>query len=388
MNTLKQAQALHEWGVKHRRYLHQYPETSLNEKATSQYCKKILSDLGYTIKDSWGYGFTADLIIHQSYPTIAWRADMDALPIQEKNVHDFVSKNKNVAHMCGHDVHMTIALTAANLLATSPSQAKNNIRFLFQPSEEKPPGGAIGMIEQNCLEGVDEVYGLHNDSGTMVGKMWTRVGPLMASGDLFEIQIIGRGGHAARPQDCLDPISPCAQLISNWQSITARRINPLHSAVLSVTKILAGDTFNVIPDSAMVAGTIRTFDQVDRELIVKLMQDSLLPLQAAGYQCKFNYKKGYDAVVNHDKGVKRVSEAARVILGVENVDEKREPAMWSEDFGYFLQHRPGAFIFLGSGNPTKNISAPLHSANFDVDESVIAMGAAIVAQLISSEHYD
>lgn len=380
-DLLNQSKKLKEWSVKHRRHLHQYPELSLKEENTAKYCADMMTALGYDVKSSWGYGFTADLNINAK-KTIAWRADMDALPIQEKNNHEFVSKNSGVAHMCGHDAHMAIALTAARLLSENKKNLNCNVRFIFQPSEEQPPGGAIKMIEQGCLENVDEIYGLHNDPGTELGKIKTRIGPLTAAADKFELIIKGRGGHAAKPQDCLDPIIAGSSLITNWQSILTRKIDPVHPAILSVTKFQSGNTFNVIPDFAEIAGTVRTFYEKDRQLIENSMEHSLLPFIKSGYQCEFNYIRGYDPIVNHEFGVKRVFNAAKELMKHENIEINIEPAAFGEDFSYFLQHCPGAFFVLGSGNSSKGISEPLHSAKFNIDENALPIGGAIAAKII------
>ncbi len=379
---LRKAQSLQAWSVAHRRHLHQFPELSNQEQKTASYCMNILKELGYHIIPMSGYGFVADLIFENNSKTIALRADMDALPITEKNTHDFVSQNIGIAHLCGHDGHMAIALTAARLLAEHPQPLPVNVRFLFQPSEEKPPGGALGMIEQGALNGVTEVYGLHNDPGTQVGKIRTRVGALTAAADLFELTIRGRGCHAARPQDGLDPIIAIAQLITQWQAIITRRLNPVHPAVLSVTQLKAGEVFNAIPDRAYLAGTVRTFDAKDRTLIYELMQLSIQGLEKQGYASEFNYVWGYDAVHNAGYGVERVAQAAKEILGSEQIDIQADPEGWGEDFCYYLQHRPGAFYFLGSGNTEKNLSASLHSPRYDFDETAMAFGAAIMANLV------
>lgn len=315
-----------QWLIKHRRHLHQYPELSLQEAHTSEYCQTILKQLGYHVTPCWGYGFIADLLISDTLKTIAFRADMDALPIQEKNNHGFCSKHANVAHMCGHDSHMTIALGAAKLFSQTPPNA--NIRFIFQPCEETPPGGALGMIEKGCLDGVDEVYGLHNDPGTHVGQIKTRVGHLMAYADRFDLTLTGKGCHAARPQDGLDPIAASCELVSQWQRIVSRFINPTHPAVITVGSIQGGDTFNVIPDQVVLKGTVRTFHAADRQRIENLLNASLTSLQQQGFSTEFNYVKGYDAVVNHQLGVQVVSRAARAVIGTDNVIDDCEPQAW------------------------------------------------------------
>lgn len=379
-NILEQAKALKNWSVAHRRHLHQNPELSLQEQATAQYCQQVLKELGYEIKSSWGFGFTADLQKAPGQPLVALRADMDALPIQEKNTHEFISKSSGKMHACGHDGHMTIVLTAAKILADQSRPI--NVRLIFQPSEETPPGGAPGMIAEGCLAGVSEVYGLHNDPGTTVGQVRVCPGAILAAGDRFDLTIRGRGGHAAKPHDSLDPVIAGSQLITLWQSIISRRINPVHPAVLSVTQFKAGDVFNVIPDTAFLAGTVRSFWPEDRELIQRQMEIALQNLSQLGYQTEFKYTRGYDAVINHKSGVERVIKAATAILGAENVDGATSPESWAEDFSYYLQQKPGAFYLLGSGNPQKNITASLHSSIYDMDEDVLVYGAAIMSAIV------
>jgi len=368
---------MRQWLSNHRRHLHQYPELSLKEARTSQYCQEILKQLGYTIKPSWGHGFTADKFFSKEAKTLAFRADMDALPIQEENTHDYCSKHANIAHMCGHDSHMAIALGTAKIFAEKPPQV--NVRFLFQPCEETPPGGALGMIEHGCLDGVDEVYGLHNDPGTPVGTIKTRVGHLMAYADRFELTVTGKGCHAARPQDGLDPIAASCELVSQWQRIVSRFIDPTHPAVVTVGAIHGGDTFNVIPRLVNLKGTVRTFHAENRQKIEHLLETSLTTLQQQGFSTGFYYTKGYDAVINHAIGVQRLAQAAVGILDNENIITNCAPQAWGEDFTYYLQHRPGAFFFLGSGND--EINQPLHSPLFDIDEKCLEIGAKIMAQI-------
>ncbi|NUQ35510.1 MAG: amidohydrolase [Planctomycetaceae bacterium] len=378
----EQAFSLREWSVKHRRTLHRQPELSLKEDKTSAHCRGVLKELGFNVRDCWGYGFTADLDVPGAKKRIALRADMDALPIQELNTHDYVSCCPGVAHMCGHDTHMTIAMTTARLLVEQKNKLKTNVRFLFQPCEETPPGGALGMIEKGCLDGVDEVYGLHNEPGTPIGTVRLCAGAMTAAADRFTVTIRGVGGHAARPQDCLDPIVAAAQTINEWQTLVSRRINPMHPAVLSVANVHAGTTFNIIPDEATLQGTVRTFFDEDRKLIETQMRATLAGLEGRGYKTAMEYIRGYASIVNHESGVKRVAEAAGAVLGANNVDTKTEGAAWGEDFAYYLLHKPGAFFMLGSGNKAKGIVEPLHSARFDVDEDCLPLGAAIMAELV------
>jgi amidohydrolase len=371
-------ESMKAWLSEHRRHLHQNPELSLKEEQTSLYCQNVLKTLGYSIKPCWGYGFTAELKADKSKKTIAIRADMDALPIQEKNTHGFCSKHQGVAHMCGHDAHMTIALGAARLISLQKERF-NDVRFIFQPCEETPPGGAKGMIEQGALDGVDEIYGLHNDPGTPVGTIKTRIGPLMAYADRFELTVKGIGCHAARPHDGLDPIAASCQLVNSWQHLISRFINPVNPAVLTVGAINGGDTFNVIPGFVTLKGTMRTFNEKDRQTLHGLLLSSLETTKAQGFGCDFDFVKGYDAVINHEIGVDKITKAAKNVLNPSDIITECQPQGWGEDFAYYLQHVPGAFFFLGSGN--EKITAPLHSPYFDIDEDCLLIGAKIFSHI-------
>ncbi len=379
---LEQAKEQREWMVKTRRELHQMPELSLKEKATAARCADELETLGLRVKRNlWGEGFIADLDVKGAKGRIALRADMDALPIQELNDIEFKSKHAGVAHMCGHDTHMTCAMGAARLLVAARDKLTRNVRFIFQPSEETPPGGALGLIEKGALEGVDEIYGLHNNPQMEVGTVATRVGALTAAADSFRVTFTGKGGHASRPHEALDPIPGACALTLQLQTLVARRVAPGTPAVVSVTQISGGTTHNIIPDSVFMQGTVRTFDEATR----KLLEDGMWAMadatgKAHGLKVRFEYERGYDSIVNHKSGVDRVMEAAAKVVGEKNTFE--HPAMtWGEDFAYYLQKKPGAFFMIGSGNKKKGIEEPLHSPRMMVDEDCMPIGAAIMAQL-------
>ncbi len=384
MNIYEKAKTLKSWCVKHRRHLHQFPELSWEEKETSAYCQQILKTLNYKITPMCGYGFIADLVINEKFKTIAFRTDMDALPMEEKSQHDYVSQNPGVGHMCGHDVHMTIALATAKLLKEFQSNLTCNIRFVFQPAEELLPGGAIKMIEAGCLKDVDQIYGLHTYSQAPVGQVITRPGPFLAAGDMFELNIQGKGCHGAQPHNGLDSIYLGSSLVMQWQSIVSRKIQAVHPAVLSVTQFHAGSGKNIIPDSAQLAGTIRTFHESDRVLIESLMRNSLLSYEKEGFKFQFDYQRGYDAVINDCRSVEQLIQSAGEIVGKEKVYGNSDVIMGSEDFSYYLQQCSGAFYFLGTGNPGKNICQPLHSPYYDVDEDCLSIGAAIMANLATN----
>lgn len=371
------ANQIQPWTVDIRRHLHQHPELSLQERETSQYCQRVLNELGYTVTPCWGYGFYADLN-PQNNPTIAFRADMDALPIQERNSHSFVSKVANVAHMCGHDSHMAIALAAARIIAEDNLCQHGNVRFIFQPSEEKHPGGALGMIENGCLNGVVEIYGLHNMPEMDTGQIATKSGVLTAASDRFDMVFHGRSGHAARPWECADPIVAASQFITSIQAISARQIEPSQAAVISVTQIEAGSAYNVIPEKAYLKGCVRTLAHDSREHIQNQLERYRQAANTKWLKTSMDYHKGYDPIINHEQGVARIARSAKAFLYPESIHTAMQPLMVSEDFSYYLQHTQGAFFLLGSGNAEKGITASLHSDQADIDENALPVGAALM----------
>jgi amidohydrolase len=384
---LASAQGLHDWLVQTRRTLHMAPELSLHEFKTAEYCATELEKLGLKVtREVWGQGLVADLDVPGAERRVALRADMDALPIQELNDVPYCSKHDGVAHMCGHDTHMAIGLGTARLLSENRDKLTHSVRFLFQPSEELPPGGALGMIENGALDGVDEVYGLHNHPLLEVGRVDTRVGPITAAADIFEITITGKGGHAAKPHEALDPIPVAAALVSQLQTLVSRRVAPGNEAVVSVTKLKAGTTHNIIPDQAELMGTVRTFDPADRDMIeAEMGRMSQAVASAHGLEAELKYTRGYDSIVNHAESVAALGVLASEMLGAENVNTACGAQTWGEDFAYYLQHRRGAFYLLGSGNRDKGITEPLHSPRFNVDESCLPIGVALMARLAGYE---
>lgn len=379
---LTAAKEMQEWLTTQRRTLHMVPELSLNEFKTSEHCAQQLADMGLKVTKLWGEGFVADLEAPNGKGCVAIRADMDALPIQELNDIPYRSKHDGVAHMCGHDTHMTIAMGTAKLLSDLKDKLTRNVRFIFQPSEELPPGGAKGLIENGALKDVDEVYGLHNNPQMEVGTVATAVGAITAAADIFEIALVGRGGHASRPHESLDPIPATAQLVGMLQTLVSRRTQPGKPAVVSVTKFKAGTTHNIIPDRAELMGTVRTYEESVRARIIEEMERMTASVaQAFGLKHEFKYTRGYDSIVNHESGVQAVATAANAVVGETNVNTSFEPQTWGEDFAYYLQHKPGAFFLLGSGNTNKGINEPLHSARFNVDETCLPLGVAVMATL-------
>ena len=370
------------WAIKHRRYLHQYPEISWNEKHTSQYCKNVMKDLGFEIVELSKHGFYADLKVDGAKKTIAWRAELDALAILERSTFSYKSKNDGAAHMCGHDMHMAVSMLGAKILSEHKSELNCNVRFLFQPAEENPPGGALDMIADGCLEGVDEIYGMHSDIMEDTGVVSTKVGPITASIGQFNLLLIGKGTHVGIGEMGLDLVRDASKLLQNWYRDIANIKNIVDPFVFYVTKFRCGDLLNVIPEEAEIGGTIRSYRTEDLAKIEEAMNRSFAPLEECGYKVRFDCGRRYDSIINSQEEVNKIFAAAREVVGDDKVKYLHEPKHFGEDFGNYLLERPGAFFFLGVRNMEKKIYAPQHSPRFDVDEDAIAIGTQILIELM------
>ena len=362
-----------------RRELHRIPETAFCEQKTSVYISDCLRSLGLKVETGIAKtGVVGLLELGKEGKTLMIRADMDALPVQEKTGLPFTSTHEGVMHACGHDAHMAMALGAASILSRIKGELRGNIKFVFQPAEEGP-GGARPMIEAGVLENpkVDFVTGCHlHDSAE--GTIGVRPGCVLAANDRFELKIIGRGGHGAMPHLCVDPIDVGVQVINALQRLASRQINPLSPVVLTVGSFHAGTAFNIIPGETEMAGTTRTFDrgiwdswQERMERIIKGVCDAM----GAGYE--FNFFRGYPPTVNNDALVEIVRRSASQVVGERNVFEP-EPIMAGDDMSYFLEKVPGFFFFLGVGREN---SAPLHNSRFDFSEEVLPRGVEMYSRL-------
>ena len=366
-----------------RRHFHRYPELSFKEFNTAETISEHLDKLGISHKKGVGKTGVVGEITFGPGPTIALRADMDALPIQEENNLDYKSLNDGVMHACGHDGHMAILLGAANALSKNSKLKKGTVRFIFQPAEEGL-GGAKYMIEDGCLDKVDEIYGLHLWNYQLYGEVGIKDGPVMASADLFDIEVSGKGGHGATPQGTVDAIVVASNLVTMLQTIVSRNTNPLESTVLSIGKIKGGHNFNIISDKVHMSGTTRAYTEENRKMIKQRMKEVIEGVSKSfGADIKLNYKDGYPPTVNHSSQVEKVLEAARSVVA--NGAKNPYLSMGGEDFSYYLQNKPGCFFFVGSApNENEILSTPHHCSHFNIDERALLVGASVYLNLIEN----
>tara|TARA_B100000029_G_scaffold515691_1_gene624000 strand:- start:1550 stop:2719 length:1170 start_codon:yes stop_codon:yes gene_type:complete len=364
-----------------RRDFHRYPELGFEEHRTSKVIGELLKSFGLSPKMNVGKtGVTADIDFGDG-PTIALRADMDALPMQETSGLEFASKNDGVMHACGHDGHMAMLLGAAQILSQSQNELKGKVRFIFQPAEEGA-GGARYMINDGCLDSVDEIYGIHIWNYQPVGEVGVKEGPVLAAADMFDITIKGIGGHGAAPQGTVDTIIVASHLIQAFQTIISRNTNPLESAVITVGEIKGGHNFNIISDEVKLSGTVRAYKEEYRQLIKSRMVDIITGVENMfGAEILLHYEDGYPPTINHELPAKNVLKAAEKVVG----EKAGMPylSMGGEDFAYYLQQIPGCFFFVGSApNEKKLFETPHHCSHFTMDERALLVGPSVYLNLI------
>ena len=371
---------LFEWIRDIRRTIHQWPELAFKEEKTAEYISRVLKKLG--IKYQTGIaqtGIAGKLITNENAPTIALRADMDALPITENTGLPFSSQNPGIMHACGHDGHVAILLGAAAILKKTPPEG--NVVFIFQPAEEGD-GGAKPMIEEGVLENVDMIFGGHIERHHQVGEICIKTGIHTAYTDAFDIRITGKGGHAARPHETIDAVLIASQFVINLQTIISREIDPLHPAVLTIGYLRSGTVNNAVADKAVLRGTIRTTDEAVRTQIVdkiRKMASSFSILYDA--DVKFSVKPGYPPIINEDSACNLARQVTEKFMGKERSISLPLPSLGGEDFSYYLQNVPGCFVRLGAAKEGhEKISS--HSPSFDFDEEVLRVGAAYFSELV------
>ncbi|HEU0163698.1 MAG TPA: amidohydrolase [Thermomicrobiales bacterium] len=313
------------------------------------------------------------------------RADMDALPILEENAVEYVSQNPGVMHACGHDAHTAMLLALSRVLMDRRDEFSGTVKVLFQPAEELPPGGAIGMVKAGVLENphVDAVLGMHVSSQLEAGKIGLRpAGPGSAAGDRFRITIQGKGGHAARPQVAVDPVVIGSQIVLALQTLVARETDPMASAVVSTTAFLAGEAFNVIPDTAELRGTVRTISPEVREHMAKWLPEIAKGIGEAGRaDVTVDWRPGYPSVINDEAMIAFVEAAAIEVVGEENVVQS-PLGMGGEDFSYFSIERPGCFFNVGTRSEERGITWGHHHPRFDIDEEGLSAGIGTMTNAV------
>lgn len=368
--------------VEWRQYMHQYPELSFKEEKTAEFIISELEKMDVTIsKNVGGYGIVAKLQGANQGPTIAFRADFDALPITDLKEATYKSKNEGVSHACGHDGHTSALLGFAKVIAQQKEKIYGNIIFIFQPAEETPPGGAKFMIEDGALDGVDAIFGAHLDSGNPVGTVAIGDGYRMASVDKFKIILQGLGGHGAKPHETKDAIVLGAKIISDLQQIVARRLNPFSPAVVTVGVFQAGSAFNIIADSAVIEGTVRTMTEEVRQKIKQEIYAIIESATAAiGASFEIDYLHGYPALYNHPE---ETALLKTLVKDVNIID--LEPSMGAEDFAYYLLEKPGTYFKAGSNNGTLETQYPHHHPKFDFDEKALLVIQKTFLQI--TKHY-
>ncbi|RNB53097.1 amidohydrolase [Brevibacillus gelatini] len=365
-----------------RRHLHQYPELSFQEEKTPAMIAEILRSLNFDEVRTGVGGRGVIGVLKGSRPgkVVALRADFDALPIQDQKDVPYKSTVPGVMHACGHDAHTSQLLGLASVLAAHRDQFAGEIRFLFQHAEEESPGGAIQMTEDGAVDGVDAVFGVHLWSMLPVGKVFISSGPIMANTDDFVIEIKGRGGHGAVPEETVDSIVIGSQIVGHLQTIASRNVSPLESVVVTVGTFHGGDNNNIIADSCRLTGTVRTFlpDVRDRAE-QRLVEIAVGTAKMMGGEAKVSYERGYPAVINHERETQIAREAAVAAFGPERV-EPMKPLMGGEDFSYYLEKVPGAYLFVGAGNPDKLAKYPHHHPRFDIDEDAMLIAGELLGR--------
>jgi len=383
-NIYSLAEKYHKELIEVRRHLHSNPELSFQEEKTAAFISEKLDLLGLDYQmNIGGHGLIADIVGGSKGKLVALRGDMDALPIDELNDVPYKSKNTGVMHACGHDVHTTCLLGAAKILIENQPALKGTVRLIFQPAEERIPGGASLMIKENVLKNpdVELIFGQHVYPDMEVGNVGFKPGMYMASADELYITIYGKGGHAGLPHKSIDPILIASEVVTSIQQLVSRRANASTPTVVSIGKFVGDGATNVIPNQVSLEGTIRTMDEEWREELHRLLENLINGIcEAMGGNAHIEIRKGYPALINDHQLTLWAKEKAIELLGNENVHDL-DLRMTAEDFSYFAREVPACFFRLGTSNKDKNIGAPLHTPHFDIDEEAIKVGSSLMATL-------
>jgi amidohydrolase len=369
-----------------RRHLHQIPGTEFDVGETADFVARTCTDLGWEVTTGiGGSGVVASLPRGTSPRSIALRADMDGLPIEERTGAAHASKNIGAMHACGHDGHMAMVLGAASALAADIA-FDGTVHLVFQPAEE-PGTGAEAMIADGLFDrfAIDEIYGLHNLPGLPAGEIHTRCGPIMAAEDNFEISITGRGGHASAPHFVIDPMVIGAEVVLSLQTVVARNVDPLDSVVVSCTELVTDGARNAIPGRVVIRGDARTFTDADSELVEarirEITEGAALAHRAS---CEVSYTRVFRPTINDAGCLAHATAAARTALGPDKVDSDCRAITASEDFAAYARQVPACFAFLGAGDIAEGGTAPLHSRGFDFNDAVLGAGIDFYTALVAA----
>lgn len=377
-NILQNIEKNNQWFINTRRELHKIPELDFELPKTVAYVTSLLDEMGLTYKTGVGKsGIVVDIEGKNKDITIALRADMDALPILECGNKEYSSTISGHMHACGHDVHTAILLGVAKTISENKDSLPCNVRLLFQPAEETT-GGALPMIEDGCLEGVDAIFGLHVDPTIECGVVGIKYGAYCASSTDVIIEVEGKSCHGAYPSQGVDAIVATCGIVTNLQSVISRNIDSRDSAVLSFGKIIGGEKENIVAQNVRVSGTLRTLSPEIKNKVKERVKE-MVEFTAKGYGAtgKVTYRDSYTALINHDEYIDIVKENGKELLGDSGIYVKTLANMGVEDFAYFVEKIPGAFFNLGVGNKKKGITAPLHNDKFDIDEDSLKIGVTL-----------
>lgn len=383
MPVINRISAFHNDMIEWRRHIHAHPETAFEEVKTSAFVAEKLASFGLEVTTGLAKTGVVGTIKNGDGPSIGLRADMDALDVTEANSFAHKSCHDGKMHACGHDGHTTMLLGAARYLAET-KKFKGTVHFIFQPAEENEGGGRV-MVEEGLFDQfpVDSVYGLHNWPGLPVGEAAVGTGPMMAACDMFEITVKGKGAHAAMPHLGVDPLLIASKIVSAIQTIASRTVNPLDAVVVSVTQIHGGDTWNVIPEKAVIRGTARSFRAEVQDRIEPSLQRIVDGIcQAHGATATLHYDRRYPATINNEREAGIAAAVAADVLGEDKVDLKPTPSMGSEDFAFLLQEKPGCYIWLGNG-PGEG-GCTLHNPNYDFNDDILVYGASYWSRLVET----
>ena len=385
MKPIDRIRSYHAALTERRRDFHAHPELGFTEHRTAEIVAKELETLGIEVHRGVGGTGVVGVLREGNGPvSIGLRADMDALPILEANEVAYKSTKPGVMHACGHDGHTTMLLGAARYLAETRN-FNGTVNFIFQPAEEGL-GGAQAMLKDELFARFpcDTVFGMHNHPGLPVGRFAIRPGTMMAAGAFFDIFIEGRGSHGARPEQSVDPVLVASHIVTALQAIVARNVSPLDTAVVSATAIKGGDAYNVIPQTAEIKGTVRTF----RNEVMTLVEDNMTRIAqgvaaAFGATAKVDFRRLFAPLVNNADATTEFADVAADIVGNDNVDRERSLIMASEDFSFMLEQRPGAYINIGNGDTVG--SCPVHNPGYDFNDEILPLGAAALAGIVEKK---